>query len=198
VYRRGESYLRFLQKVWRLATEPESFGGAGAAAAPASEEVLNRRVQQAIKKVTEDYAGFRFNTAVAALMELSNALEEHLQGGGSPTSPAWSEAIRTLVLLLNPMAPHIGEELWQLLGGEGLCADAAWPAYSEELTVEPRVTLVVQVAGKVRDRVEVARGLPEAEAVQLALDSERVKPFLPSGKTSRVIYVPDKLLNLVP
>ena len=187
--------VRFLQKVWRLALEPESFAGSGGGA---SEEVLNRRVQQAVKKVTEDYSGFRFNTAVAALMELANALEEHLQGGGSSSSAAWSAAVRTLVLLLAPMAPHLGEELWERLGGEGLCADAAWPAWDEALTVEPQVTLVVQVGGKVRDRVEVRRGLAEAEAVELALGSERVKPFLSGARPSRVIYVPDKLLNLVP
>jgi leucyl-tRNA synthetase len=194
--------VRFLQKVWRLATEPESFASAvpvsASASASASDEVLNRRVQQAIKKVTEDYSGFRFNTAVAALMELGNALEEYLQGGGSPSSPSWSPAVRTLVLLLNPMAPHLGEELWSRIGGEGLCADAAWPAWDEALTVEPQVTLVVQVGGKVRDRVEVRRGLSEAEAVELALGSERVKPFLPGERPSRVVYVPDKLLNLVP
>ena len=187
--------VRFLQKVWRLATEPESFAAGGAGA---SEEVLNRRVQQAIKKVTEDYSGFRFNTAVAALMELANALEEHLQGGGSPSGDSWSSAIRTLVLLLNPMAPHLGEELWERLGEKGMCADAAWPGWNEALTVEPLVTLVIQVGGKVRDRVEVRRGLTEAEAVSLALDSERVRPFLAGVSPSRVVYVTDKLLNLVP
>src|SRR5207248_1401432 len=187
--------VRFLQKVWRLAREPESFAAGGAGA---SEEVLNRRVQQAIKKVTEDYSGFRFNTAVAALMELANALEEHLQGGGSPSGDSWSSAIRTLVLLLNPMAPHLGEELWERLGEEGMCADAAWPGWNEALTVEPLVTLVIQVGGKVRDRVEVRRGLTEAEAVSLALDSERVRPFLAGASPSRVVYVLDKLLNLVP
>jgi leucyl-tRNA synthetase len=186
--------VRFLQKVWRLAREPESFAVTGAGA---SEEVLARRVQQGIKRVTEDYSNFRFNTAVAALMELANSLEEHLAGGGS-RGPAWDSAIRSLVLLLNPMAPHLGEELWEQLGGEGLCADAAWPSYEESLTVEPAVTLVVQVAGKVRDRLEVFRGMAEADALGLALASERVRPFLGDGPPSRVIYVPDRLLNLVP
>src|SRR4029077_13811016 len=95
--------VRFLQKVWRLALEPESF----AVTRPGvTEELLTRRTHQAIKRVTDDYAGFRFNTAVAALMEWANALEEHLQRGGS-RGPAWDFAIRTLVLMLNPMAPHI-------------------------------------------------------------------------------------------
>jgi leucyl-tRNA synthetase len=189
--------VRFLQKVWRLALEPEGFAASASPDADASDEVLTRRVHQAIKRVTDDYSNFRFNVAVAALMELANALEDHLCGGGA-RGPAWDAAVRTLVLLLNPMAPHLGEELWQRLGGEGLAADAAWPVHDEALIVEPMATLVVQVGGKVRDRFEVRRGLSEAEAVELALQSDRVKPFLNGGDPRRVIYVPDKLINLVP
>ena len=186
--------VRFLQKVWRLALEPESFSRPGSGA---GDEVLTRRVHQAIKRVTDDYAGFRFNTAVAALMELANALEEHLQGGG-PRGEAWDRAVRTLVLLLNPMAPHLGEELWQRLGGDGLAADAAWPVYDEALLVEPMATLVVQVAGKVRDRLEVPHGLSESQAVDLVLKRDKVVYFLQVKQPRRVIYVPDKLINLVP
>jgi leucyl-tRNA synthetase len=158
---------------------------------------LTRRVHQATKRVTDDYAGFRFNTAVAALMELANALEEYLRGGGI-RGEAWDRAVRTLVLLLNPMAPHLGEELWQRLGGEGLAADAAWPVYDDALLVEPTATLVVQVAGKVRDRLEVPRGLSEQEALELVLKSDRVTSFLDGTRPRRVIYVPDRLINLVP
>ncbi len=186
--------VRFLQKVWRLAIEPDSLARVGSGS---TDEVLTRRVHQAIKRVTDDYAGFRFNTAVAALMELANALEERLQGGEARRE-AWDWAVRTLVLLLNPMAPHLGEELWQRLGGEGLAADAAWPVYDEALLVEPTATMVVQVAGKVRDRLEVPHGLSEPEAVELALKSERVVSFLDGARPRRVIYVPDRLINLVP
>ena len=187
--------VRFLQKVWRLAVEPESFQASSTGAA---DELLTRRVQQAIKKVGDDYAGFRFNTAVSALMELANALEDHLHGGGS-RGAAWDAAIRTLVLLLNPMAPHLGEELWERLGGSGLAFDASWPAYDPALAVEPLVTVVVQVAGKVRDRLEVRPGLTEADAVGLAMQSDKVLPFLDGGVAPRrVVYVPDRLLNLVP
>jgi leucyl-tRNA synthetase len=189
--------VRFLQKVWRLAVEPDSLARAGTGAG-ATDEVLTRRVHQATKRVTDDYAGFRFNTAVAALMELANALEEHLHGGGS-RGQVWDGAVRTLVLLLNPMAPHLGEELWQRLGGDGLAADAGWPSYDEVLLVEPTATLVVQVAGKVRDRLEVPHGLSELEAVELALKSDRVASFLDHrARPRRVIYVPDRLINLVP
>ena len=188
--------VRFLQKVWRLAVEAESFAP-GAAAGAVSDEVLTRRVHQAIRRVTDDYSNFRFNTAVAALMELANALEAHLTGGGA-RGEAWNHALRSLVLLLNPMAPHLGEELWERLGGAGLAADAAWPVSDEALAAEPMATLVIQVAGKVRDRVEVRPGLSEAEAFGLALASERAAPFLDGRPPARVVYVPGKLINLVP
>ena len=129
--------------------------------------------------------------------DLANALEDHLQGGGT-RGEAWNAAVRTLVLLLNPMAPHLGEELWQRLGGHGLAADAPWPLYDETLLVEPTATLVVQVAGKVRDRLEVPHGLTEEQALELALKSERVASFLDGTRPQRVIYVPDRLINLVP
>ena len=162
--------VRFLQKVWRLALERDFFERRPDLP-PASSDVLRRRVHQAIKKVTEDYEGFRFNTAVSALMELGNAMQDHLEAGGEQ-GVEWEEAVRTLVLLLNPMAPHLCEEVWETLGGEGLCADAAWPAYSEEAAEEREVTLVVQVAGRVRDRLTVPAGLGEADALAMALQCE--------------------------
>jgi leucyl-tRNA synthetase len=186
--------VRFLHRVWRLAVEPETLEVIGSGA---SDELLRRRTQQAIQKVTDDYAGFHFNTAVAALMELSNAQQDHVQKGGARDA-AWADSIRTLVLLLNPMAPHVGEELWERVGGQGLCADAAWPEYDAAAAAEPEVTLVVQVAGKVRDRLSVPAGLSEPEAILAALASESVKRSLNGGRPSRVFFVPDKLINLVP
>ena len=186
--------VRFLQHVWRLVEAPESFASTGS---DASAEVLQRRMHQAIRKVTEDYESFHFNTAVAALMEYANALQKHLQGGG-PRDEDWHSALRALILLLNPMAPHVGEELWSRIGGQGLAADAAWPEFDAAAAVEPEVTLVVQVAGKVRDRMTVAVGLSEADALASALASDRVRAALDGGRPSKVIYVPDKLINLVP
>jgi leucyl-tRNA synthetase len=186
--------VRFLQHVWRLVAAPESFAVTGS---DASAAVLHRRVHQTIKKVTEDYDGFHFNTAVAALMEFANALQKHLQGGGA-RDEGWRFAVRTLILLMNPMAPHAGEELWARIGGTGLVADAAWPEYDAAAAIEPQVTLVVQVAGKVRDRLTAATGLSEEHALALALASEKVRAALNGGRPSKVIYVPDKLINLVP
>jgi leucyl-tRNA synthetase len=188
---------RFLQRVWRLVLEPELVLREGAAPAAVDGASLTRKVHQTIKKVTDDYQGFRFNTAVAALMELSNTCQDYLAAGGA-RDQAWEDAVRNLILLLNPLAPHLAEELWHRRGGSGLCAEASWPAYDPALAAEPEVTLVVQVAGRVRDRIRVPAGLPEGDALSTALGSEKVRAMLGSaGKPSRVVYVPDRLINLV-
>jgi leucyl-tRNA synthetase len=202
--------VRFLQKVWRLVLEPESLAPASDGPHPAlmghlpqragedsTVEVVRRRVHQTIRRVTDDYEQFRFNTAVAALMELGNAMHEYLAGGGR-TGSAWREAVSVLIRLLYPMAPHISEELWQRSDGEGLCADAPWPELDEAAAEEHEVTLVVQVAGRVRDRLRVPAGLDETAATERALASEAAGRALGDGRPSRVIYVPDKLINLVP
>jgi leucyl-tRNA synthetase len=187
--------VRFLQHVWRLVESPDSFAVTGSSGASA--DVLRRRVHQAIRKVTEDYEGFHFNTAVAALMELANALQAYLVAGGRRDSE-WAFGLRTLVLLLNPMAPHVGEELWSRLGGKGLAADAAWPQFDPAAAAEPEVTLVIQVAGKLRDRATVPVGTTQAAAVEIAMRSEKVRAALNGRAPSKVIYVQDRLINLVP
>ncbi|GAC1675689.1 MAG: leucine--tRNA ligase [Candidatus Dormibacteraceae bacterium] len=186
--------VRFLQHVWRLVDSPDSFQVTGSNASAA---VLRRRTHQAIRKVTDDYEGFHFNTAVAALMEFANALQAYLVGGGRRDAE-WDSALRAMVLLLNPMAPHIGEELWSRIGGKGLAADAAWPQYDPGAAAEPEATLVIQVAGKVRDRATVPAGLPEEGALKVAMRSEKVRAALGGRGPSKVIYVQDRLINLVP
>ncbi len=187
--------VRFLQRVWRLVLDPESVALTGSSADPVA---LRRAVHQAVRRVTDDYESFRFNTAVAALMELGNAMQDHLAAGGS-RGVEWDEAVSVLVRLLNPMAPHIAEELWTRTGGAGLVADASWPEYDAAAAAEQEVTLVVQVAGRVRDRLSVPAGLDEADATERALASEAARRALGgSDRPSRVIYVRDKLINLVP
>jgi leucyl-tRNA synthetase len=186
--------VRFLQRVWRLAVEPETVRASGRAADPT---LLRRRVHQTIARVTADYENFRFNTAVAALMELSNAMQEYLAGRGG-RGPEWEEAVSAMVRLLHPLAPHITEELWERIGGEGLCVDAPWPMHDPGLVAEPEVTLVVQVAGRVRDRLQVRAGLDKEQAIQRALASPAVGRALAGRSPTRVVHVPDKLINLVP
>jgi leucyl-tRNA synthetase len=193
--------VRFLQRVWRIVLEPQSIQMAGASPAAADQTLLRRKVAQTVKKVTEDYDDLRFNTAVAYLMELANAMQDYLQGGGARDA-VWDSAVRTLVKLLNPIGPHISEEMWERLGEggpqRGLLADAPWPEFDAAAAAEPHMTLVVQVAGKVRDRLTAATGLSEEQALALALASEKVRAALNGGRPSKVIYVQDKLINLVP
>ena len=190
--------VKFLQRVWRLVLEPESIvseGGASSAVVDAA--VLRRRVAQTIGRVTEHYDELRFNTAVAFLMELANAMQDYLRRRG-PRDAVWDDAVRTLVKLLNPLAPHICEEMWQRLGESGLLADAPWPVFDAALATEPKVVLVVQVGGKLRDRIDVDAGLTEEQALKVALASEKVRAALDGRGPSKVVYVQDRLINLVP
>jgi leucyl-tRNA synthetase len=106
--------------------------------------------------------------------------------------------VHTLVKLLNPLAPHVAEEMWERLGEKGLLADAAWPQYDPAAAVEPKVVLVVQVGGKLRARLEVDAGLDEAAAMKVALENDKVQAALNGRGPSKVVYVPDRLINLVP
>src|SRR5205809_2655367 len=190
--------VRFLQRVWRLVLEAQSIAAeAGQAGATVDASGLRRKVAQTVGKVTEHFDELRFNTAVAFLMELANAMQDYLRSGGARDAE-WDAHVRTLVKLLNPLAPHLGEEMWERLGEKGLLADASWPVFDAAAAAEPKVVLVVQVAGKLRDRLEVDVGLPEAEAVKLALASEKVRAALDGREPSKVVYVPDRLINLVP
>ncbi len=184
---------RFLHRVWRLAAEPSSIVVEGGGA---EEKVLARKVAQTIKNVTDDFDGFRFNTAVAYLMELANAMQDYLQRGGQQNE-GWNSAVETLVKLLNPMAPHVSEEMWERLGHERLLAYEAWPEYDAAIAAEPEVTLVVQVGGKLRDRLTMPAGISQEKALQAALGSAKVRAALDGGQPSKVIYVPDRLINLV-
>src|SRR5882672_926264 len=185
---------RFLYRVWRLVLEPEMIVVEGSGA---DLEVLRRKVAQTVGKVTEHFDELRFNTAVAALMELANTMQDYLQRGGA-RSEEWNSTVRTLVKLLNPLAPHIAEEMWERLGEREMLAVAPWPVFDAAAAAEPKVTLVVQVGGKLRDRLNVDAGLPEAEALEAAMKSEKVRAALNGRGPSKVIYVQDRLINLVP
>jgi leucyl-tRNA synthetase len=189
--------VKFLQRVWRLVLEPESIVEEVGSAAKVDAEVLRRKVAQTVGRVTEHYDELRFNTAVAFLMELANTMQDYLQGGG-PRDREWDAAVRVLLKLLNPLAPHACEEMWERLGETGMLADASWPAYDPALAAEPKIILVVQVAGKLRDRLDVNAGLSERDAVKAALASEKVHAALHGRDPSKVIYVADRLINLVP
>ena len=178
-----EGAARFVQRVWRLAAAKS--GGDGA------DEALNRKLHRTIAGVGEAIDSLQFNKAVAQLYQLVNAIEK------APPSATRAEAIRALVRLVAPMAPHLAEECWEAIGGQGLVVDASWPECDPALLVEDQVTLAVQVNGKLRDTVRAPRGLGRAETEALALASDKVQRQLAGVAPRKVIVVPDRLVNIV-
>jgi len=153
-----------------------------------------RVMHRAIKQVGEDIAGLKFHTAIARLMEYSAWLKEH--DAGLPTGQR-AEHLRALTLLLAPLAPHLAEEMWALLGQPYSVHQQSWPAYDEALTKAKMVTLVAQVNGKLRDRVEAPATISVEEARALALGLERVRAAIAGKEVRDVIVVPGKLVNVV-
>ncbi len=182
-----EGCARFVQRLWRL------FGqvGLGGAGADAEQDIaLERKLHQTIAAVANDIESLSFNKAVARIYELTGAIEK-----AAPSSSR-SDAIRKLILLVAPMMPHLAEEAWSRLR-LGLVADAVWPPVDPALLVEDEVTIAIQVLGKLRDTVTVAKGLPREELEALALASEKVQRALDGRPLKKVIVVPDRLVNLV-
>jgi leucyl-tRNA synthetase len=185
---------RFLQRVWRLCQAGAQ--ATGEMRAGGREEIaLRRTMHRTIKQVTEQVEAFKFNTALASLMELAGNLSAHAEQWGP--SPAFSEASETLIRLLAPFAPHIAEELWARREGAFSVHQQPWPAYDPAMTVEERLTLVVQVNGKVRDRIMVPAQISDEEAQALALASAGVQRYLDGRPPRRVIIVPGRLVNVV-
>ncbi len=189
-----EGMVRFLHRAWDCVLEP----GTGGAKVPDDSAVraLRRRVHQAIRKATHDMQEFSFNTYIANLMELNNAMLKAKDTALYGTA-AWDEAIETLLLLLAPACPHIAEELWTRTGRQYSVHQQAWPEWDEEVAAEELITLIVQVNGKVRDRVEAPVDVDKETARTLALETEGAQRHI-SGKTVRkVIVVPGRLVNIV-
>jgi leucyl-tRNA synthetase len=181
---------RFLERTWRLA-----HAVVGVVPSAGEEGDLERVIHRTIRRVTDDIEAFKFNTAVAALMETLSALRDHQRAHGATAELA--AAVRTFILLLAPFAPHIAEELWERLGGGYSVHQQAWPAWDASLAAEEQVTLPVQVDGRVRDRLTVPVEAGEAEVRQRALASENVRRHLEDRRVARVIYVPGRLVNVV-
>ncbi|HMA44947.1 MAG TPA: leucine--tRNA ligase, partial [Gemmatimonadales bacterium] len=179
---------RFLEKVWTLAHEaagPEPHGQGDALP-----EAVERKLHQTVRKVTGDTASLNYNTAIAAMMEYVNVIREH--GAGT------RNAVRPLVLLLAPYAPHLAEELWTVLGGGGGSVfDERWPAYDERLAQAGDVEIAVQVNGKLRARLQLPRGASQDDVVTRALADAGVKKFVDGNPVKKIVYVQDRLVNLV-
>ena len=156
-----------------------------------------RETHRAIQRVTEDLDGFQFNTAIAAVNEFVNALTKRKDDDVTSTRD-WRQALESLTLLMAPLTPHLAEEMWERLGKPYSVHQQQWPEFDPELIKEAQVEIVVQVAGKVRDRMLVPADLSKDQAKELALASQRVRDHVGDLEPAKVIYVPGKLLNIVP
>ncbi|MFM5918601.1 MAG: leucine--tRNA ligase [Novosphingobium sp.] len=179
-----EGCARFVQRLWRLAGQYDP-------AATGDDKALDRKRDQTIALAASDIEALSFNKAVARIYELTSATEK------AAPSASRSAAIRALLLLVAPAMPHLAEEAWAALGEAGLIANAAWPAHDPALLVEDEVTVAIQVLGKLRDTITVAKGLPREELEALALASDKVQRALDGKEVRKVIVVPDRLVNLV-
>ena len=181
-----EGCWRFVQRLWRLTSQVSGVEG--------SDKALDRKTHQVIAGVGVDIEALAFNKAVAKIYDLANAIEK------AAPSASRDAAIRTIVLLSSPMVPHLAEEAWTVLGaqlGGGLIADAAWPVVDPTLLQEDEVTIAIQVRGKLRDTLTVAKGLPQAEIEALALASQKVQHAIDGADIKKIIVVPDRLVNIV-
>jgi leucyl-tRNA synthetase len=179
---------RFVQRLWRLFG---TFDAGVRGGVREADRALDRKVAQAIAGAAKAIEALSFNKAVARIYELASAVDK------APPSRSRNDAVRALVLLAAPMMPHLAEEAWAKVGGTGLVADAAWPEVDPALLVDDEVTIAVQVKGKLRDTLTVAKGLPGPELEALALASEKVQRSLDGAQVRKVIVVPDRLVNIV-
>jgi leucyl-tRNA synthetase len=200
-----EGAYRFLNRLWRLVAQQRGLwvdGQGNGETGELSEELreLRRLVHRTIKKVTEDMeARFHFNTAIAAIMELFNAVSGALQqpSRSRAADAVIRHAIETLVVLLAPFVPHAASELWEALGHRESLEQMPWPVYSEEALEEEKLLIVVQVNGKVRGKITVPAEASQERIEKLALADPKVLGFLDGRKAQRIVYVPRRLVNIV-
>ena len=183
---------RWLNRIWGLVTTDYT----SRAVDPETEKELLHLTHKTIKEVTADLENFRFNTMLSSLMELSNYLSK-IRESGIVSGSVWQEAIGYFLRLLAPTAPHLAEELWNRTGHPYSIHNESWPEYAEDLAEEKETTLIIQVNGKLRDKVLVPAAIGEAEARELALNRERVKAYIDGKNLIRVIYVPSRVVNIV-
>lgn len=184
-----EGVHRFLNRVWRLFVSEDGSLSAKISASEETTDAFKRTVHKTIKKVTEDYEALRFNTVISQLMIFVN---EAYKTEKLPLS-----AMKSFVQMLSPIAPHIAEELWEKLGGQGTITYEPWPVYDEALTVDSEVEIVVQVNGKIVERVMIASDLDEAGMQEVAFGLDKVKEATAGKTVRRVIPIKGKLVNIV-
>jgi leucyl-tRNA synthetase len=187
-----EGTARWVRRVWALFTEPARPGKAS----PSVLRDLRRKLHQTLHQITRDYKTFEFNTIISSLMELLNEMYKASDQGAAGT-PEWQEAQDYYLRMMAPAAPHVAEELWERLGKPYSIHTQPWPEFDAQAAREEEITLVVQVNGRVRDRITVPVGISEETARALALKSPAVQRFLEDGSPKKVILVPGRLVNIV-
>jgi leucyl-tRNA synthetase len=173
-----EGASKFLNRVWRIQEN----------LLEKSDAPLQRALHKTIKRVTEDIAEFKFNTAIAAMMELVNVIYQ---------SGADKEVFSKLVLMLAPFVPHFCEELWQLLGNPESICHARWPQYDPAMLIEQSLVIVIQINGKVRSKIDVDAGITEDQLKKLVLADEKVKEWMQGRPATHIVVVPRRLVNIV-
>jgi leucyl-tRNA synthetase len=200
-----EGANRFLNRVWRFVTEnleliKNEDAEVNADSLDQDEKTLYRTMHVSIKKVSEDVGErLNFNTAISAIMELTNAVYSYLNDrSAEETNTALIKAAaENIILLLAPFAPFITEELWQQLGHQENVHAAQWPEYKEEALKKDEITIVIQVNGKVRDKINIAADVSEEEVKARVMEEEKIQSYLEDGNLVKTIYIPKKLVNLV-
>ena len=189
-----EGLHRFINRIWTMILEEYEAPNVPAVENDLAE--LRRWIHKTIRTVTEDFHSFKFNTALAALMQFNNYLVKAKETAVYSTSDWWI-AVRSLTLLIAPLMPHVAEELWERLGGSYSVHQQAWPSYDAVLAADEVVTLIVQVNGKVRARFEVPADITEQAAQELALGNVNVIQYMAGKPVRKMVYVPGKLVNIV-
>ncbi len=194
---------RYINRLWRLMTQPPIDLPAPHMSPPSSfspaAKIVRRSVHKTITAVSDDLDRFHFNRAVARIRELTNALESLQENADTDTSMGWvlREGLETVTCLIGPMLPHLAAELWQKLGHETFLVDIPWPKADDSLLLDQNVTIAVQVNGKLRGTIEVAKDIPREDAETAALELPRVQEALQNKPARKIIVVPNRIINVV-
>jgi len=196
-----EGASRFQQRIWRLVHDiveiaEQSYETVSSDEADAL--ALRKIIHRNVAGIAQDIEDLGFNRAVARIYELTNALAKARDGAKGPAfCSALREGVEKLVLLINPMMPHLAESCWEVLGKEGLVADASWPDVDQALLVDDEVTLPIQINGKRRAEITLAKGKPAAEVEALVLGMEAVQKALDGKTPKKIVVVQDRIVNVV-
>jgi leucyl-tRNA synthetase len=204
-----EGAWRYLNRLWKLVTENIGYYTENhqdtlkdhTSLTQGSVITLCKLTHKTIKAVTSDIEEFHFNKAIARIRELSNVVEKRAEINNSLDSPldkaSFAEAIDTIIQLLQPMIPHIAEELWQKLGHKEMLVNTPWPVYDERLVVDDTVNIAVQINGKLKVAIEVVKDSSKEELEKVALGNDKVKAALAGKEVRKIIIVPNRIVNVV-